>query len=164
MPTSTYTPLANITLGSAASSVTFSSIGQGYRDLVCFVNGLGNTGNVKVAVRLNGDSASNYSWVYMEGNGSTTVSVSGTGSWMPETNSATGTTTDRFTAVLNLMDYSATDKHKTLLQRFDAAGSGTNAAVGRWANTAAVTSMQVLTTGASTFAVGTSFALYGIAS
>lgn len=163
MPTQTYVPLANITLGAAAYTVTFSSIpSTGYRDLVIIVWGLGNTGNVRPAVRLNGDGASNYSYVYMEGNGSSATTAAATISYMPELGVTVGTTTNPIQATIHLLDYSATDKHKPLLQRTDASAAGTNAAAGRWANTAAITSVEVLTTGASSWAAGSSFALYGI--
>jgi hypothetical protein len=36
---SAYTALANVTLGSSAANVTFSSISGSYRDLVLIVNG-----------------------------------------------------------------------------------------------------------------------------
>jgi len=42
---STYEPIASQTLGSAASSVTFSSIPQGYTDLVLVLNVKGSTAN-----------------------------------------------------------------------------------------------------------------------
>jgi hypothetical protein len=162
MPTPTYTPLANITLGSAAFGVTFASIPATYRDLVIVVSGLGNTGNVKPVIRLNGDSASNYSYQYIEGNGASATSASATATWMPDLGATIGTTTNPIIGNIQLFDYSQTNKHKTLLQRSNASATGTNAAVGRWANTAAVTSVFVFTPGVSSWAAGSTFALYGI--
>jgi hypothetical protein len=61
------------------------------------------------------------------------------------------------------MDYSATDKHKTVLIRQNSVADSAFAMGARWANTAAITSIQ-LSLGAATFSTGTTFALYGIAS
>ena len=71
---STYTPIASQTLGSAAASVTFSSIPQGYTDLVIVGNcGISNTGTT-LSLRFNGDTGTNYSETTISGNGSTAVS------------------------------------------------------------------------------------------
>jgi hypothetical protein len=61
-------PLANITLGSAAASVTFSSIVGTYRDLL-LVSQLGHVSNNDIRIRFNSDTGSNYNMVYSAGDG-----------------------------------------------------------------------------------------------
>lgn len=159
MPTPTYTPLANITLGSTTTSVTFSSISQSYRDLVLVINGTSTSNTTDGVIRFNSDSGSNYNRVFFYGQGA------GSGGAGQDSASVAGmflrTTVGHF--IYNIMDYSATDKHKTVLNRSDAANYATWASAGRWANTAAITSIYVAPSGAS-FASGTMLALYGIAS
>ena len=155
MATNTYTPIASITLGSSASSVTFSSIPQDYRDLVLVVNG-GQSSFAAVEISPNGDS-SNASLVKMQGNGSSFFS-----------STKNEISFDFFTSnalvVAQVMDYSATDKHKTFLIRINAAQAITDATAARWASTAAITSLVIGDTGSSTINSGTTLALYGIAS
>ena len=164
MPTPTYTPLANLTLSSSASSVTFSSIPTtGYRDLVVVIDGVYLTDGFaqNFVVRLNNDSSSTYSAVRMDGNGSTTGSGadSATFFYIGGANN-----NQKFTMIVQLMDYSATDKHKTVLARQDTPARGTGATAGRWPSTSAVTSIQFFTLDSVNikYASGTSFALYGI--
>lgn len=164
MPTPTYTPLANITLGSATSSVTFSSISGAYRDLVLVWNGKMVSSGDAVRVFLNTDIASNYSSVWMQGNGSSTNSSSETTGGFRVGGAAVGlTTTGSDTIVFQLMDYSATDKHKTAITRYSGADTEVVALAGRWANTAAVTTLRISGV-VGNFATGTTVALYGIAS
>ncbi len=153
MPTPTYIPLANITLGSSASSVTFSSIPGTYRDLVLVVNHTKST-LTGLYIRYNGDAGANYSGVYMVGGGSYLTSGLSTEPGYADTLS---------TQVLQVMDYSATDKHKTSLLRSDHAAGQTVAWALRWANTSAITSLAFVTA-SGTFQTGSTFALYGIAS
>jgi hypothetical protein len=156
---SAYTALANVTLGSTASSVTFSSISQAYRDLVLVItaSSVGNT----LALQLNNDTGSNYSWVTMGGNGSTATSTSQSGNSYATLNRQA--IMDGVTAsfVINIMDYSATDKHKTILNRADKAASGTDASANRWASTSAATSVTVIAPSWS-LSSGSTFALYGV--
>jgi hypothetical protein len=165
MPTPTYTALANITLGSTASSVTFSSIPATYRDLVVVVRGA-MSGNASILMRFNGDSGSNYPNVFMRGQSSGTQSNTYTPTYVALAISAVGTGNE-FTAIAQVMDYSATDKHKTTLNRSgytnDIGSSVVEATAVRWANTAAITSIAI-TTSTSTFGAGSTFALYAIAS
>jgi hypothetical protein len=155
MPTPTYTPLATVTLGTTAASVTFSSIPATYRDLILVIKG-GPTTSADLAVQLNSDSGANYSRVYAIGNGTSALSgADSTGQWGAF---ATGTNN---TLILQFMDYSATNKHKTVLSRFDSTELYAGMIAGRWANTAAVTTIA-LTVPSTTFVSASTFSLYGV--
>jgi hypothetical protein len=148
-----------VTLGTTASSVTFSSIPATYRDLILVSKPQQTLSNTETPVRFNGDSGTNYSQVVMFGNGSTTGSFGFGG----RTNinigtSFTGSITQSF---LQIMDYSATDKHKTTLLRVDNSADATAAGADRWANTAAITSINI-SVATGTFAAGSTFSLYGV--
>lgn len=158
-----YIALANITLSSAASSVTFSNIptsvnGVALRDLVLVIDGTASVG-INVSIFFNNDNTtSNYPYVRMIGNGSTTSSDTANPTVIGDLQ------TTRGMIKLSVMDYSATDKHKTLLSRFDNPSSVLGAIALRWANTNAITSLRVRdTANAATFSIGTTFALYAIA-
>lgn len=155
MPTPTYTPVANVTLASAASSIVFSNIPATYRDLILVVNGT-QSANQYVAVRYNSDAGSNYTYIRMTDG---PASASGTESFG---RLGVGNPQDRFLVVANIMDYSATNQHKTWLSRSNIPANFVGAIAGRWANTAAITSVNVLTTTADTYAIGTTFSLYGV--
>lgn len=161
MPTSTYTPLANITLGSSAASVTFSSISQAYRDLVLVVRPIAASSGDNIHYRVN-SSTSGYSWITAYGDGSSTGSGA-VGSddsfrfrWAYLSTSPTN-------FVTSFMDYSATDKHKTILGRGDSSGYASEMIAARWANTSAITSIYIYQENGTNFASGTTMALYGIA-
>lgn len=158
MGTPTYVGIANITLTGSASSVTFSSISGLYRDLILVVSGtLGSGGGVYIY--FNGDTTnSNYSRVYMFGDGSSTGS--GTDS-QPKWAELSSSQQSNF--VTQIFDYSATDKHKSILNRATVPNVFTIAYAGRWANTSAITSILVDPESTSQFAAGTSLALYGVA-
>jgi hypothetical protein len=158
MPTPTYTPLATVTLGSAAASVTFSSIPATYRDLV-LVAELTSLTSEQYLLRLNSDSGSNYSYVQIGAD---------SGGAFSSATTTTGIRVGYFAAIsardnlqLSIMDYSATDKHKTALVRTNSNAAATRAIAGRWANTAAVTSV-LLTFPSGTFAIGSTVSLYGV--
>ena len=159
MPTPTYTPLANLTLGSSAASVTFSSISQAYRDLVLVATPISTINDGYLALQFNG-SSSNYSMVNMEGNGTSTYSYTYSQIWVTLNNQNMWTTPSTF--LINVMDYKQTDKHKTALLKGGTASQSLGASVGRWADTTAITSVTLQATSA-TFAAGSTFALYGIA-
>lgn len=159
MPTPTYIPLANITLGSSASTVTFSSIPATYRDLVVVFQHTGSASVADLVLQFNSDSGANYTRVVMYGNSAGTGSVAGTSQAI----SAVYGAKIQFGTV-NIMDYSATNKHKTYLTRSgNAEQSEVGAYASRWANTAAITSI-LLAPNSGTLSSGSTFALYGIAS
>lgn len=162
-----YIALANVTLGTTTAAVTFSSISQSYRDLRVVFMGT-TTSLANVLFQFNGDGTATYSKVAMAGRSasSTPTSQANTSSsahfnFLTATNSSILSS-----ATLDIFDYSSTDKHKSYLarnssQEGDGTFSGTEAIAGRWANTAAITTMYFLP-GAGSFAAGTTIALYGV--
>jgi hypothetical protein len=165
MPTPTYTPLANITLGSAAATVTFSSISQAYRDLVLIVQATPTSNTVGLRMRFNTDTGSNYSYVWALGDGSTTSSGSGTTTRIEFEPGLARDTTSNSNSIANIMDYSATDKHKPVLVRSNIIGGtypGTVMTGQRWASTSAITTIEVFF-GSGNIAAGSVLALYGVA-
>ncbi len=170
MPTPTYTALATVTLASTATSVTFSSIPATYRDLILVLNLASNNSDQTAIMRFNGDSAGNYNMVHMIGTGG--------GSGSSQTENSVGflniskgigvtTTLGDVLVISQIMDYSATDKHKTAITRANAVSSpypGTSAQAGRWGNTAAITSVAISLSAGASYITGSTFALYGIAS
>lgn len=153
-------PLQNITLGSAAASVIFGSIPGTMRDLVLIVNGQTTGALNNLVVRFNGDTGSNYSYVRMLGDGSSGSSASN-GSLNYAAFGDVGTLDSVVTA--SIMDYSATDKHKSALVRGNNAGGVVSAYAVRWASTSAITSLSVAA-GAGNLASGMTVALYGVKS
>jgi hypothetical protein len=160
---SAYVPLANVTLGSSATTVTFSSISQAYKDLVLVANATCASGTMIMGVQFNSDTASNYSRVYMSGNGSVTDSAVATEGQIYFDPSGYGATTagNFYMGIMNIMDYSATDKHKSVIARASIPTSSVAATAGRWANTAAITTV-VVRAGVQNFTTGSTFALYGV--
>jgi len=161
MPTPTYTPLANLTLGSAASSVTFGSIPATYKDLICVVVATGSV-TLSGRVRLNGDSTANYAYQRLTGTGSVATALSESSQNLGVLSIlARASTTSALQMNINIIDYSATDKRKTIISRADEAAGATEAFSNSWGNTAAVTSVQIFTN-TGNWAAGSTFALYGV--
>jgi len=163
---STYTPIASQTLSSATSSVTFTSIPQGYTDLVVVIGYKAATTNYPtLRLSFNG-SATGYSGTQLYGTGSTAASNRTSNAayisiaravGVPQTIGNTGT------IIINLQNYSNTTTYKTVLARANASDTGTEADVGLWQNTSAITSFSIDSPTSNDFASGSTFSIYGIA-
>ena len=139
--------------------MSFSSIPASFRDLVLVVDGAATGGVNGAILRFNGDTGSNYTGVDAQGTGSSTGSGTSSG-----TSAEIGVAgTDRFVITSQIMDYSATDKHKTFLSRHSSAGDRVRMTASRWANTGAINTVLFSITGNS-YIAGTTVSLYGIAS
>jgi hypothetical protein len=166
---STYTPVATQTLASAAASVTFSSIPQGYTDLVMIINMqssyTGDSGN-GARLQFNGDTGSNYSYTFIRGNGSTAASYRDTSTTYTQIgllpSSGGGTPAGAFgTGIANIQNYSNSTTYKTVLGRTNSTYASVEASVGLWRNTAPITSITYF--GDGNILAGSTFTLYGIA-
>ena len=158
MPSSTYTALATLTLTGTDTEIVFGSIPATYRDLV-LVSYHTTTSDGPCLVRFNSDAGSNYTRVSMYGDGSSATSETSTTTGIRV--SQTGSSSINI-ITMQIMDYSATDKHKTTLNRWNRPSAFVFADAGRWANTAAITTVTLVPTGS--FQAGSTFSLYGIAS
>jgi hypothetical protein len=67
------------------------------------------------------------------------------------------------TVTIQLFDYSAVDKHKTVLSRFGSANREVQATASRYSSTSAITSIRFFDILGQTFQAGATFSLYGIA-
>ena len=157
---SAWTALANTTLASAANTVTFSAISGSYKDLrLVFCGGIGSA---NPSFTINSDTTSTYYWNTIEGDGTASSSA-----WNGNTygsfanNIVFGYSTSGILITMDILDYSATDKHKTILTRGNNTARTVNAVVNRWPSTAAITSVR-FNGNAANFTIGSTFTLYGL--
>lgn len=162
--TATYDLIASNTLSSNATSITFSSIPNTYRDLIVVITARQTSGTGQNQLRFNG-SGSGYSNVSMEATGTAAQSGGGDGmSWL-YVNINNGDLDGSFTTtIVQIFDYATTDKFKPALSRGNNLGSGTSVGANahRWSNTSAIDT--ILCQASGTYASGSSFHLYGIVS
>lgn len=159
----TYTPIATTTLTSAQASVTFSSISGSYTDLVLVCNHAGVSSLNSLYTTLNGDTASNYSYTFLSGNGTSAISGRGSVTSLPFGNSSL--TNGATISIINFMNYSNTTTYKTVIGRngvADGSQPNTTATVGLWRNTNAINSILISYYNVN-FTAGSTFTLYGIA-
>ena len=168
-----YDLLETTTLTSSASSVTFSGLGS-YSDyahlqiraVVRESSGAGGYTNSELT--LNGDTGSNYSWHYLDGQGSSVSSV-GYGSQpnvrLQSFSPGDGSPSGIFGAgVIDILDFNNASKNSTV-RALHGALTSTNKGIfltsGAWYNTDAITSIN-FAIGANSWVAGCRFSLYGI--
>jgi hypothetical protein len=98
----------------------------------------------------------------MAGNGSGTFTSTHTTGQIPMTWAYAFTAPTNNNSVVQIFDYSVTDKHKTTLTRTTIPDAATLAHGSRWANTAAVNTVAVVAFIGS-FSIGSTISLYGVA-
>jgi hypothetical protein len=159
----TYESIATTTLASTNSTITFSSIPSTYTDLV-LIGAPIVSASLDYKWYVNGDNTSGlYSQTRLLGNGSSATSARTTAAnflYLDATAPASGSVQN---FVMNFMNYANATTYKTVLVRYNDAGTETAARVNLWRNTNAITSITI-STDTSTFAIGSQFTLYGIKS
>lgn len=154
-----YHPLASVALTSTQATVTFNNVPAGYRDLRLVVNATG-TSEINIQLQINGDGTSSYAQVNMRGFGGSSIASSSTTTSSIVSNYSTGLQpSSRAVNIYDIMDYSSTSKHKSVLVQA-LHGDEVTLLAARWVNTSAITSVSVLS--GATFAVGSTFTLYGV--
>jgi hypothetical protein len=158
----TYDPIATTTLGSAASSISFSSINSAYTDLRVVLVGT-TTAAGDWNLTYNG-TTTGYSMTYMFGDGtSASTSRVSNAANINMTRALSTSTTIPTMYQIDIFSYAgSTNKTCLFSGSEDLNGLGvTNRGVGLWQNTAAITTVTI-TMPSTTFAVGTIATLYGI--
>jgi hypothetical protein len=156
---STYTPIASQTLGSAAASITFSSIPQGYTDLVLVVAGKNSSSTYSPYIQFNGDTSTNYSITHLYGDGSNAASARASSTATAYFGSLGAT---QGNAIVQIQNYSNATTYKTALTRNNNPSAQVSMTAGLWRNTAAITSVSFGAEFTADVRVDSTFTLYGI--
>jgi hypothetical protein len=166
-----YESIATTTLASSQSTITFSSIPSTYKHLQ--IRSIAKTDRADtddyVLMKLNGDTAANYSWHILRGNGSVALSAgvaNASNIRLEYAASGNSGASNIFAgSVLDILDYSDTNKYKTtrILNGMDLNGSGwIYFSSGNWRSTSAITSITLTPSFGTNFLQYSTFALYGI--
>jgi len=162
-----YELISTTVLGTTQATVTFTNgAWSTYKHLQIRTTMKNSASNLDVIVRLNGDTAGNYSWHNLQGyNGSVTSGATTSATGMTMGISAVSTDANMFgAAVVDLLDFSSTTKNTTLRSLTGSVGSATKLLAlrsGAWYNTAAVSSIS-FTASAGSFAANSRFSIYGV--
>jgi hypothetical protein len=163
---STYEPIATTTLGSAAATITFSSIPATYTDLRVVGVGTFSTSGDFAGLRFNLDAGSNYSATQLQGNGTAASSTRWTSQDNIYLSDLTGSSSTTIPQLIEIDVFSyagSTNKTALVSCAGDRNGSGVVIRyVGLWRNTAAITSVRLMMPSGGQFATGYTATLYGI--
>jgi hypothetical protein len=154
--------IGRIVLSSSQATVTFSNIPQSYSELLIVATPKGSGGNGLLGLTFNGDTGSNYTDVFMYGEGSAAGSGTATRAFVLASLSSIGTT---FNPILTMSvpEYAATNRYKTSVIRYGNNDvSGVMAIASKWASLSAINSVTFKFAGTDTFATGSIFTIYGI--
>ncbi len=163
--------IATVTVGSGGTgTITFNSIPAGYKHLQVRAFGQTNRGSVSfdgAQMRINSDTASNYSNHNLIGTGASTSSSALLTTYMqlPWVGFGTTTGSNWGGAVIDILDYLDTNKYKTVRALGGADGNGSGYVTltsGNWRSTSAITSITFVPDGGTTWSQYSQFALYGI--
>lgn len=158
----TYEPIATTTLGSTATTVSFTSIPGTYTDLVLVTSIKATSADTNQWMRFNSDSGTNYSSTNLYGTGTSALSFRQSSE--DKFNSVLSgylVTTQNCPGIYNIMNYSNTTTFKTMISRFSNSSVVAQAEVSLYRSTSAITSIEIFTT-PNSFAVGSTLTLYGI--
>jgi hypothetical protein len=158
----TYEKIATTTLGTANTTIDFTSIAASWTDIkLVLVYGKSTAGNIAPVIRLNGDTGTNYSQTLIKGDGTSATSTRATSVnyWA---NNASIANPQFGLLTLDIFSYTgSTNKTGLITNSVDANGAGTvESFVCLWRSTAAINQITISAT--TSYAVGTTATLYGI--
>ena len=166
-----YYALASTTVPSGGvASVSFAGIPTGYQhlELRMFAHSNRATNPEYLKINFNGDTAANYSWHYLYGQGATAGVGAGANAAYMFSQYYGGAAQNANTygsGITEILDYASTNKYKTIrdLAGYDDNGNGSvSMQSGSWRNTAAISSIVITPGGGTLIAQYSSFALYGV--
>lgn len=152
-----------------ASALTFQNIPQDGTDLVCVISGRSDHGNIVSGIRVNfnSDTGANYSGVELFGNGSSASSGTGTTNYIQATFGATDSlaTANTFgSQSVYISNYTASQNKSVSVDAVtenNATFSYQNISAWSWADTTAISSMQI-TLNLGNYVEGSTASLYKV--
>jgi hypothetical protein len=166
MPT-TYEKIQSTTLGSASSTITFSSIPATYTDLrLVVVASTTGTSDYNMALRFNGDTSGTYSRMGFDAAGGNTIyNFTNVNQTYIDWVYAHGANPTPSLINYDIFSYAGSTYKTTLVTASHDTNTSGPTALGRivalWRNTAAITSIE-LSFASTNFAIGTIATIYGI--
>lgn len=161
----TYEPIATTTLSSAASTITFNSIGSTYTDLRLVLVGKGAGAETTLKINFNNDTNTLYSNTILWGDGSSAQSSRDTGqSSVNAYHSIASSSQNISFATIDVFSYAgSTNKTCLVTGSKDNNGSGqVSRTVGLYRSTSAITRIDLSIAFSNQFASGTTATLFGI--
>lgn len=159
----TYEPISSVTISSAVSNITLSSIPNGFTDLRIILTAIQPTGTGQQAMlRFNGDSGSNYSLTYLDADGASCFS----GRLSNQTDFAAyyvppNGTNSSIVSVIDIMSYSNTSVNKTItIAHTSSLYLGRY--VASWRSNSIINSISTRVTTGGNFQPGSTISLFGI--
>jgi hypothetical protein len=159
----TYEPIATTTLGTAASSINFSSIPSSYTDIKVILQ-FAPSNDDRAICTFNSDTGTNYSVTTLVGNGSTASSSLATSQNYIQPSRNAGAANELQLVIMDIFSYSGS-KHKTVLSDVaaDRNGAGlTVKSVNLWRSTSAINQINFTLLNGNNYKIGTTATLYGI--
>jgi hypothetical protein len=163
-----YESIATASGTGSSGTITFSSIPSTYTHLQlrCFTSQTAPNANNSALVSFNSDTTNtNYYWHRLSGNGS---AASASASQIRRIIEVGGSNTYPAASIIDILDYSNTNKNKTVRVLNGLNDNGTNAwdtivlSSLLWKNTAAISSISLVVDTSYLWNTASSFALYGI--
>jgi hypothetical protein len=162
----TYTLISSVTVGSGgAANIEFTSIPSTYTDLVLKLSGRSDRSQTTEFLSINlNSSASNFTNLYLEGTGTTVYSGSFAG-YIGSIPAATATASTFGSFEVYLPNYAGSNNKS--MSSDSVSENNLNLAysdliAGLWSQTAAITSVKLVTNNASNFVQYSTAYLYGI--
>tara|TARA_R110000868_G_scaffold54997_1_gene171293 strand:+ start:120 stop:629 length:510 start_codon:yes stop_codon:yes gene_type:complete len=162
----TYEAIQTTTLGSPATSITFSSIAADWTDLRLVVTGTEST-SISKRIQFNSDAGSSYSVTKINGNGGTAASqyqIHETYGIRYASDQYGDSASIPMFSTFDIFSY-AGSTYKTVLVTTSSNQNGSGyvqRSVGLWRSTAAITTVSLVFASAATWSTGSSATLYGI--
>lgn len=162
--------IETVELTSTTSNLTFSGIPQDATDLYLAISARSNDINfnfAEITLEFNGDTGSNYSWLWLQGDGSSVTSSSSSGTSLKIENSQTAAnvTANTFSSVgVYISNYTSTTARSISSEQVTENNATTAYQLiqaGSYTGTSAISSIKVSSFFGS-FVAGCSFSLYKI--
>lgn len=158
----TYEPIQTTTLSSTSTLVTFSSIPATYTDLFVACQIQRTSATMSMRITVNNDTSALYSYTRFSAYSTTALAsdrITGGANWQPWFNGAAFTNISNFN--FNLLNYANTTTFKPALFKNAEAGGEMTVTVGTYQSTNAINRID-FTAASNSFAVGSTFTVYGI--
>lgn len=158
--------IADVTISVPQTTMTFSSVPSGYTDLCIKVCGRTNRSAVDegLLIKFNGSSA-NFTYRYLEGNGSVVSSANGTIAFLGAIPGNNALANAFGNADIYIPNYSSSNNKVVsadVMYDNNAATNQMDMTAILWSNTAAITSIDIVAGNGGSFVANSTATLYGV--